>query len=48
MPPSAQDELVKALGDKITVQSSDWNCGSLFTPNQKRENRSTIPVSAGR
>jgi peptide/nickel transport system substrate-binding protein len=37
MPPSAQDELVKALGDKITVQSSDWNCGSLFTPNQKRK-----------
>jgi peptide/nickel transport system substrate-binding protein len=37
MPPSAQDELTKALGDKLTVQSSDWNCGSLFTPNHKRK-----------
>jgi len=37
MPPSAQDELVKALGDKITVQLSDWNCGSLFTPNHKKK-----------
>src|SRR3984893_8882122 len=37
MPPSAQDELIRALGDKITLQSSDWNCGSLFTPNHKRK-----------
>jgi peptide/nickel transport system substrate-binding protein len=37
MPPAAQDELIRALGDKITVQSSDWNCGSLFTPNHKRK-----------
>jgi peptide/nickel transport system substrate-binding protein len=37
MPPSAEAELVKALGDKITVQSSDWNCGSLFTPNHKKK-----------
>ena len=37
MPPSAQDELIRALGDKIAVQSSDWNCGSLFTPNHKRK-----------
>ena len=28
LPPSARDELVKELGDKITVQESDWNCGS--------------------
>src|SRR5262245_43552227 len=27
LPPSARDELVNGLGDKITVQTSDWNCG---------------------
>ena len=32
-PPKARDDLVKALGDKITVQESDWNCVLLFTPN---------------
>ncbi len=37
MPPSARDELVKALGDKITVQESDWNCASAVTPNHKRK-----------
>jgi len=36
-PPKARDDLVKALGDKITVQESDWNCVLLFTPNQKRK-----------
>ena len=25
------------LGDKITVQTSDWNCGSVVTPNHKRK-----------
>lgn len=35
MPPSARDQLVKELGDKITVQSSDWNCVNLVTPNHK-------------
>jgi len=34
-PPKARDDLVKALGDKITVQESDWNCSLLFTPNHK-------------
>jgi peptide/nickel transport system substrate-binding protein len=34
-PPKARDDLVKALGDKITVQESDWNCVLLFTPNHK-------------
>ena len=29
-PPSVRDELVNALGDKITVQTSDWNCGSFI------------------
>ncbi len=32
-PPSARDELKAALGDKLAVQESDWNCGSLVTPN---------------
>ena len=35
-PPAARDELVNALGDKITVQTSDWNCGLIATPNHKR------------
>jgi len=37
LPPSARDELVRELGDKITVQASDWNCGNLVTPNHKRK-----------
>ncbi len=37
LPPSARDELVKELGDKITVQTSDWNCGNFVTPNHKRK-----------
>ena len=32
-PPKARDDLVKALGDKITVQESDWNCALMTTPN---------------
>src|SRR6266852_5900770 len=36
LPPSARDEIVKALGDKVTVQESDWNCGSLVQPNHKK------------
>ena len=35
-PPKARDDLVNALGDKITVQESDWNCNLMSTPNQKR------------
>ena len=34
-PPKQRDDLVKALGDKVTVQESDWNCVLLATPNQK-------------
>jgi len=34
-PPSARDELKAALGDKIAVQESDWNCGSVVTINEK-------------
>src|SRR5437899_4764556 len=37
LPPAAREELVGALGDKITVQTSDWNCGLLATPNHKRK-----------
>ena len=37
MPPAARDELVNALGDKITVQEGDWNVGSGVTPNHKKK-----------
>src|ERR1051325_6958120 len=37
LPPSARDELVSALGNKITVQESDWNCGLIATPNHKKK-----------
>jgi peptide/nickel transport system substrate-binding protein len=37
LPPATRDELRNALGDQLTVQESDWNCGSLVTPNQKRK-----------
>jgi peptide/nickel transport system substrate-binding protein len=37
MPPAARDELVNALGDKITVQEGDWNVGSALTPNHKKK-----------
>jgi peptide/nickel transport system substrate-binding protein len=36
LPPSARDELKKDLGDKITVQESDWNCGSDLFFNEKK------------
>jgi peptide/nickel transport system substrate-binding protein len=36
-PPAVRDELKNALGDKITVQTSDWNCGSFVEPNHKRK-----------
>jgi peptide/nickel transport system substrate-binding protein len=37
LPPSARDQLVKELGDKITVQDSDWNCGNILTPNHQKK-----------
>src|SRR5579863_7096560 len=37
LPPSARDELKSALGDRITVQTSDWNCGSLVFINHKKK-----------
>ena len=36
-PPSIRDELVGALDGKITVQTSDWNCGSFIEPNHRRK-----------
>ena len=36
-PPKARDDLVAALGDKLTVQESDWNCALFFTPNHARK-----------
>jgi peptide/nickel transport system substrate-binding protein len=36
-PPSARDEITKELGDKVTVQESDWNCGSMVTLNHKKK-----------
>jgi peptide/nickel transport system substrate-binding protein len=36
-PPSVRDELKRSLGDRITVQESDWNCGSFLEPNHKRK-----------
>ncbi len=37
LPPAARDDLVAALGDRIAVQQSDWNCGNLITPNSSRK-----------
>jgi peptide/nickel transport system substrate-binding protein len=37
MPPAARDELVRALGDRITVQESDWDVASAVTPNHKKK-----------
>jgi peptide/nickel transport system substrate-binding protein len=36
-PPATRDELVASLGDQLTVQESDWNCGNPITPNHKRK-----------
>ena len=37
LPPAAITELKRDLGDKIKVQTSDWNCGNLITPNERRK-----------
>jgi len=36
-PPKQRDDLVNALGDKITVQESDWNCVLMVTPNHEHK-----------
>ena len=37
LPPAARDELTRELGDKIVVQTSDWQCNTVITPNHKRK-----------
>jgi peptide/nickel transport system substrate-binding protein len=37
LPPSAINDLQRELGDKVRVQTHDWNCGNVITPNQKRK-----------
>jgi peptide/nickel transport system substrate-binding protein len=37
LPPAAAEELKRELGDKIAVETSDWNVGSSFTPNHKKK-----------
>jgi peptide/nickel transport system substrate-binding protein len=37
MPPSARDQLVKELGGKIAVQTGDWNCVNMITPNHQKK-----------
>src|SRR5215471_19105074 len=29
--------LQQELGDKVVMQSSDWNCGNVITPNHKKK-----------
>src|SRR5207253_2993190 len=36
-PPAVRDELANALGDKLAVQTSDWNCGTMVEPNHKKK-----------
>ncbi|HVC56378.1 MAG TPA: ABC transporter substrate-binding protein [Stellaceae bacterium] len=36
-PPSAVNQLKEDLGDKIKVQESDWNCGTLVWFNHKKK-----------
>ncbi|HEX5452399.1 MAG TPA: ABC transporter substrate-binding protein [Stellaceae bacterium] len=36
-PPSAINQLKQELGDKIKVQSSDWNCGAVVWFNHKKK-----------
>lgn len=36
-PPKSRDDLKKVLGDKVTVQEGDWNCGVFLTPNHSRK-----------
>jgi len=36
-PPATRDDLVATLGDQLTVQESDWNCGALITPNHQKK-----------
>ncbi len=44
LPPATRDELSGQLGDKLTVQESEWNCGSLVTPNARRKPFDDVPA----
>jgi peptide/nickel transport system substrate-binding protein len=35
LPPKTVDDLQRALGDKLVVQESTWNCALLVTPNHR-------------
>jgi peptide/nickel transport system substrate-binding protein len=37
LPPSSRDQLQRELGDKVVMQSSDWNCGNVVTPNHTKK-----------
>ena len=37
LPPRRATSSSSELGDKIAVQTSDWNCGNLITPNHKKK-----------
>jgi len=37
LPPAVRDQLKKDLGDKVSVQESDWNCGNVVTPNHGKK-----------
>jgi peptide/nickel transport system substrate-binding protein len=37
MPPSARDELVRTLGDRLKVQEGDWDVGSAVTLNHQKK-----------
>ena len=37
LPPATRDELKAALGDKIAVQESDWNCGTSGDPQPQEK-----------
>jgi peptide/nickel transport system substrate-binding protein len=37
LPPAAINDLQRELGDKVKIQTSDWNCGNLITPNERRK-----------
>jgi peptide/nickel transport system substrate-binding protein len=37
LPPSLGEQLQRELGDNVVLQSSDWNCGNVVTPNHKRK-----------
>jgi len=45
-PPAVRDELVNALGDRIIVQESDWNCGTIIEPNHKKKPFDDVRVRA--